>query len=81
MVRAFDGIAGTGFWRPGDRHPCWVCGKPTKWAWLDLGYQHPDCEMYPIESGDVKIVKARVVHCDHRWEPGDDQCTECNTWK
>ncbi len=51
----------TDFWRPGGTGLCWVCGKRTVFAWLDLHWQHPDCDMYPTANGDVKIVKGRRV--------------------
>ena len=47
----------SGFWRVAAKGACWVCGARTKWAWADLGYQHPDCDAYPTESGDVTIVR------------------------
>lgn len=46
----------TDWWKPADRGKCWVCGNPSKWAYLDLGYQHPDCDRYPSPDGDVLIV-------------------------
>lgn len=47
------------FWHyvPSRIYPCWVCGEPTEWIYLDIGYQHPDCEEYPTEDeGMVKII-------------------------
>lgn len=34
------------FWRhePPNPHPCWVCGEPTPWVYLDLGFEHPECD-------------------------------------
>lgn len=36
---------------------CWVCGEETKWICLDIAYQHEDCDAYPSEEGDVRIVR------------------------
>lgn len=35
--------------------PCYVCGHPTCWVELDIGFKHPECDMYPSEEGDVRI--------------------------
>jgi hypothetical protein len=40
---------------------CWVCGKPTMWIYLDIGHQHPDCDWYPTEDGEVKIIGGKQV--------------------
>lgn len=45
------------FWRPDKPGRCWVCGELTEWAYLDIGYQHLDCEAYPSPEGDVRIVR------------------------
>lgn len=36
-------------WRhdPPTWHSCWVCGGPTCWIDLDLGYTHPECDAGP----------------------------------
>lgn len=49
----------TGFWRVSRWLPgkCWVCAGWTRWAYLDMGFQHPDCAAYPSEDGDVRIVR------------------------
>lgn len=50
--------ANNDFWRhvPPKPFKCWVCQGPTSWIYLDIGYQHPDCEMYPSEDGDVVVI-------------------------
>ena len=58
-----EGIV-TDFWRPGGSKPCWVCGEPTEYAFLDMSYQHPDCDGYPSDVGDVRIVNGRIVEVD-----------------
>lgn len=47
------------FWRhnPPKLGACWVCGDQTPWVYLDIAYQHIDCDMYPTENGDVTIIK------------------------
>jgi hypothetical protein len=52
-------VSWTPFWRVSRWKPgrCWVCGGWTRWAHLDIGYQHPDCDAYPSEEGDVRIVR------------------------
>jgi len=51
------------FWRhePPQPSTCWVCGQLTPWVYLDLGYQHIDCDMYPSEHGDVRIIGGEFV--------------------
>lgn len=46
------------FWRhdPPLWKPCFVCGGPTCWVEMDLGFKHPECDMYPSEKGHVRIV-------------------------
>lgn len=46
------------FWRhdPPLWKPCFVCGGPTCWVEMDLGFKHPECDMYPSEEGHVRIV-------------------------
>lgn len=36
--------------------PCSVCGGPTCWAEMDIAFMHPECDMYPSEEGDVRMV-------------------------
>jgi len=60
-VSTVDHPADPDFWR---HHPprwerCWVCGGPTCWVYLDIGFQHPECDQYPTEEGDVAIVLGR----------------------
>ena len=43
-------------WEPPTLGRCWVCGELTQWFLLDLGHQHPDCDMFPTEDGDVTII-------------------------
>ena len=50
-----------GFWRPEKPGTCWVCGEETEYAYLDIDYQHPDCEMFPSPQGNVKVVRGIVV--------------------
>lgn len=50
-------MTATPFWRPAMPGPCWVCGDETEWAYLDIGWQHPDCDAYPTEDGDVRVVR------------------------
>jgi hypothetical protein len=47
------------FWRhdPPLPHPCWVCGEPTEWVYLDIGFQHIDCDLYPSHEGQVRTVR------------------------
>jgi len=56
------------FWLPnGGPGPCWVCGAPTNYAYLDLGWQHPDCDAYPAYAGPglpdehVRIIRGHKV--------------------
>jgi hypothetical protein len=35
---------------------CMVCGHPTCWVELDIGFKHHECDAYPSEEGDVMIV-------------------------
>jgi hypothetical protein len=48
------------WWMPGGQKPCWVCGDLTSWAYLDLGYQHLDCDAYPDIEGEFKVVRGEV---------------------
>lgn len=53
------------FWR-GQREdaPCWCCGHPTEWIYLDLGYQHPECDAYPEYTrtgGEGHFLRIRGV--------------------
>lgn len=43
---------------------CWVCGRATCWIYLDLGYQHVDCDAYPTEDGDVVVVEGVARRAD-----------------
>lgn len=49
------------WWEPVVPGPCWVCGDDAPLAYLDLGYQHMDCDMFPTPDGDVRIVKGERV--------------------
>ena len=60
------------FWKPGGEDHCWVCGRMTKWAWADLGWQHRDCEMYPSEDGDVVIIHGKRVSEHNIWRWTND---------
>ncbi len=46
-----------GFWKPDKPGLCWVCGEETEYAYLDIHWQHPDCEKYPSPEGDVTIIR------------------------
>jgi hypothetical protein len=48
-----DEISG-GFWITGRAGTCWVCGKETIWACMDIAYQHPWCDMWPVPGGDMR---------------------------
>ena len=42
---------------------CWVCKAQTPWIYLDLGYQHIDCDMFPNEDGSrTTIINGREVN-------------------
>lgn len=58
MNELLDHPANNDFWRHVPPKPgnCWVCGERTSWIYLDIGYQHLDCDMYPTENGDVVIM-------------------------
>ena len=48
------------WWEPIVPGACWVCGDEAPMAYLDLGYQHMDCDWWPLppdENGDVPSVK------------------------
>lgn len=56
------------FWRhnPPKIGRCWVCDEETHWIYLDIAYQHVDCDMYPSDEismgpADVKIIKGERV--------------------
>lgn len=53
-----DHPAQMGYWRhePPIWESCAVCGGPTCWVELDITFMHPECDMYPSEEGDVRIV-------------------------
>lgn len=57
---SYEGIV-TDWWRMDDDRMdgCWVCGEPTEWIYLDMGFQHPDCDAYPSDRGHEKIVRGR----------------------
>lgn len=62
-----------GLWRhePAVWKPCYVCGHPTCWVQLDIGFKHPECDMYPSEEGFVRIVLGvKTVECCC----GDEEC-------
>lgn len=46
------------FWRhdPPKPYACWVCGEKTAWIYLDLAYQHPDCDRYPTDGDDYVLI-------------------------
>ena len=44
------------FWKPETPGLCWVCGKASEYAYLDMAYQHKDCASYPSLEGDVRII-------------------------
>ena len=48
----------TDLWRhePPLWKPCYVCGELTCWVETDVGFKHPECDMYPNEEGDVRVV-------------------------
>lgn len=35
---------------------CWVCGQQTHTSYLDMGWQHMDCDKFPTSDGDVTII-------------------------
>lgn len=44
------------FWKhdPPILRECWICGLLCEWVYLDLGYQHPECEwpeMREVKTG------------------------------
>jgi hypothetical protein len=45
----------TDFWRSNREDDCWVCGDVTDWVYLDLGHQHPTCDMWPNGDGTRTI--------------------------
>jgi hypothetical protein len=49
------------FWRVSEPGRCWVCHGRTNWGYLDIGYQHPDCDAYPSEEGDVVVIRGERV--------------------
>lgn len=51
------------FWQPlGGPKPCWVCGAPSNYAYLDIGWQHPDCDAWPEFGGPgLPDVEARII--------------------
>ncbi len=51
------------FWEhdPPKLKPCWVCGEPTSWVYLDMDFQHPGCDLIPTpEGGAIRIVNGYV---------------------
>lgn len=48
------------WWEPLVPGACWVCGDDAPLAYLDLGYQHMDCDWWPLppdENGNVSSIK------------------------
>lgn len=62
-----------GFWRhePPKPQPCWVCGEETPWIYLDLGYQHYDCDRFP--AGDGEHIVVRGVERVKPWPPRGEE--------
>lgn len=65
-----------------------MCGEDTNWS-DDISYQHLDCDMYPIDNGDVRVVKGLQV-IDQKDTPHNastytnkgcrcDECRKANT--
>lgn len=57
-LRLVDHHENPDFWRhePPKIGPCWVCHQPTEWIYLDLGYQHLDCDSWPNEDGTATLI-------------------------
>ena len=50
------------FWRPGDGRTgtCWVCGLETDTIYADLGWQHFDCDRWPIDQHrEIQIIRGK----------------------
>jgi hypothetical protein len=83
-----------GQWLTGN---CYICGDPVEWVYLDIGWQHLDCDEYPSTTGDdakpaVRIVRGNIVKPhNHKWEhfgvqdadiPSTERrCAICSTWQ
>lgn len=53
---------GSDFWKPKspDLGYCWICGGETRWVYLDIGYQHKDCDAGPAgPRGLTSVVTIR----------------------
>src|SRR5690606_31634504 len=57
------------FWRhsPPLWRPCGVCGHPTCWVELDIGFKHPECGMFPGPEGVV------IIELGERLPPGGER--------
>ena len=66
----------TDFWRPGGADRCWVCGRYTVWAYLDINWQHPDCDGFPTEDGQVYVIGDK--HCVHHWVDPTNEVVDAN---
>ncbi len=86
------------FWRNTDDdgsqiiQNCWVCGEPTEWVYLDMGFQHLDCEEAPGADGPVRVVRGKNIAAHHHeWEhygeesaaiPNTERrCSICSQWQ
>lgn len=54
------------FWYPQQVGECWVCGVVSDTAYLDLGYQHMGCDMFPTEDGDEVWINHKQVTVEER---------------
>lgn len=52
------------FWGPGGTGTCWCCGHETSTAYLDIGWQHRECDAYPNYTrtgGEGHFLRIRGV--------------------
>ena len=53
------------WWHPTHLGRCWVCHGWTRWAFLDVGYQHMNCDAYPVEGGHEFIIRGKRTPYRH----------------
>lgn len=83
--------ADDGQWLTGN---CYICGDSTEWVYLDVGWQHLDCDEFPPNDGkpEVRIVRGNIIKPhNHKWEhfgqPNADipnterRCSICSQWE
>ena len=53
----------TPFWRldNGEKGVCYVCLEYTEWIYIDFGFQHPDCDMYPDGDKHERVIRGKLV--------------------